>query len=47
MGRYGGSYDVRYARRNARERRLRLLSYVALAALGVATIAVVLLAIER
>lgn len=47
MGRYGGSYDVRYSKRDARQRRLRFISYVALAALAVATIGVVLMAVER
>ncbi|WP_285245869.1 hypothetical protein [Pseudarthrobacter sp. fls2-241-R2A-127] len=47
MGRYEGSYDVRYSKRDARQRRLRVLSYVALAALAVATIGVVLMAVQR
>lgn len=47
MSRHGGSYDVRYSKRDARQRRLRFISYVALAALAVATIGVVLMAVER
>lgn len=47
MGRYGGSYDIRYSKQDARQRRLRFISYVALAALAVATIGVVLMALER
>ncbi|MDQ0118060.1 hypothetical protein J2T22_001237 [Pseudarthrobacter defluvii] len=46
MGKYGGSYDVRYSRRELR-RRLRTMSYAALALLAVATTAVVLMAIGR
>ncbi|MDQ0118064.1 hypothetical protein J2T22_001241 [Pseudarthrobacter defluvii] len=47
MGKYGGSYDVRYARRELRRQRLRTLSYAGLALLAVATVAVVLMAIGR
>jgi hypothetical protein len=47
MCRYGESYDVRYSKRDARQRRLRLLSCVALAPLVVATVGVVLMAVER
>lgn len=47
MGKYGGSYDVRYSRRELRRRRLHTLSYVGLALLAVATVAVVLMAIGR
>src|SRR4051794_38995161 len=47
MSRHGGSYDVRYYKRDARQRRLRYISYVALAALAIATIGVVLMAVER
>lgn len=47
MGRYRGSYDVRYPKQDARQRRLRFISYVALAALALATIGVVLMAVER
>ena len=47
MGKYGGSYGVRYSRRETRRRRLRVVSYVGLALLAVATVAVVLMAIER
>ena len=47
MGRYGESYDVRYSKQDARQRRLRFIPYVALAALAVATIGVVLMAVER
>lgn len=47
MGRYGGSYDVRYSKRDARQRRLRFISDVAMTALAVATIGVVLMAVKR
>ncbi|MDQ0767998.1 type VI protein secretion system component VasK [Pseudarthrobacter defluvii] len=47
MGKYGGSYDVRYSRRELRRRRLRVGSYVGLALLAVATVAVVLVALGR
>ncbi|MDQ0145973.1 MULTISPECIES: hypothetical protein [Pseudarthrobacter] len=47
MGKYGGSYDARYSRRELRRRRLRATSYVGLAFLAVGTVAVVLAALGR
>jgi hypothetical protein len=44
MARYGSSY---YARNLRRETRLRMLSYVSLAALVMATVLVVLLALRE
>lgn len=47
MSRHGRSCDVRYYKRDTRQRRMRYISYVALAALAVVTIGVVLMAVER
>lgn len=47
MGRYGGTYYARQSRRELRKRQLRVLSYVLVALLAVATAAVVLLALYR
>ena len=45
MGKYGGTSYGRYSQREVRQRRTRLVSYVFLAALAVATVGVVLAAL--
>jgi hypothetical protein len=47
MGKHGGTWAVRESRRELRRRRMKLMGYVLLAALAVATVAVVLMAINR
>jgi predicted nucleic acid-binding Zn ribbon protein len=46
MGRYGGTYDARYSRRELRQRNIRVLSYFLISALAVATVVVVLMALR-
>ena len=47
MGKYGGTYTARESRRERGRRRMKLVSYVLLAALAVSTAAVVMLALNR
>jgi hypothetical protein len=47
MGNYGGTRYARDSRGELRRRRFQAISYVALAALAVATAAVVVLALNR
>ncbi|WP_426226177.1 hypothetical protein [Pseudarthrobacter sp. DSP2-3-2b1] len=47
MGRYGGARYARQSRGELRRRRMQSVSYVALAVLGVATAAVVMMALSR
>jgi hypothetical protein len=47
MGKYGGSDQARYSRREQRPRIVRILSYFLFLALAVTTAAVVLIALRR
>ncbi|MEN8582802.1 hypothetical protein ABFP37_08860 [Burkholderia sp. RS01] len=47
MGNYSGSQVTRESRRESRQRTLRILAYVGLGALAVATAIVVVMALRR
>lgn len=47
MGKHGGAVYARGAQRELQQRRIRQFSYVLLAVLAVATVAVVLMAVGR